>query len=171
MNESRSRVIRSGRIENDNWLGFAAVDAFPPGGSVFVDQPGWVLPLPLWKACRARLSGRRHPPAVWLDAGTDPATLLEDGRLIFPPDDIAFIAIDFSGHADRRGHALARALRDRHGWQGELRAVGDVRVETVHALSQAGFDSFTIRPGHDPLQALAALEGCPPVCGPGPRRT
>lgn len=170
MNESRSRVIRSGRIEHDNWLGFAAVDAFPPGGSVFVDQPGWVLPLPLWKACRGRLSGRRHPPAVWLGPDTDPASLLEDGRLIFPPDDIAFIAIDFPGHADRRGQALARALRDRYGWRGELRAVGDVRIETVRELSQAGFDSFTIRPGHDPLQALAALDGCPPAGRQGAMR-
>lgn len=66
MNESRSRVIRSGRIENDNWLGFAAVDAFPPGGSVFVDQPGWVLPLLLWKACRARAVVGIRRPSGWM---------------------------------------------------------------------------------------------------------
>lgn len=52
------------------------------------------------------------------------------------------IAIEFPAFNDGRGLSLAVLLRTRHGFTGELRAVGDVRADMIHYLYRCGFDSF-----------------------------
>ncbi|OPK46441.1 hypothetical protein B5G54_19450 [Ralstonia solanacearum] len=36
-------------------------------------------------------------------------------------------------------------------------ACGQVVIDTVHDLARCGFDSFALKPGHDPEAALKAL--------------
>lgn len=62
------------------------------------------------------------------------------------------IAIEFPVFHDGRGLSLAVLLRSRFGYEGELRAVGDVRPELIHYLRRCGFDSFVLAEG----QSLAA---------------
>lgn len=97
--------------------------------------------------------GRRR--GVRLAAGEIPEALA--GRL----EGLSLIAVEFAAFADGRGFSVARYLRQRLHWEGELRAVGDVLVDTVNYLARCGFDSFQLKPGHDPRDALRQLRWFP----------
>jgi uncharacterized protein (DUF934 family) len=81
-----------------------------------------------------------------------------------PKDDPAAIAgqlaraarveINFPKFGDGRGFSLARLLRERHGYKGELRAVGDVFRDQLFYMESCGFDAFELRDGEDPAGAL-----------------
>ena len=59
---------------------------------------------------------------------------------------------------DGRGYTLARLLRERHGYRGELRAIGDVLRDQLYYLSRCGFDAFAMRADQVPQQALSAFD-------------
>lgn len=76
------------------------------------------------------------------------------GLLIAPGehiDDIAAdlsrfssIAISFPAFTDGRGYSTARLLRERYGFEGEVRAVGDVLHDQVPFLWRCGFDALVV---------------------------
>ena len=53
---------------------------------------------------------------------------------------------------------IARLLRERYGYKGELRAVGVVARDHLQIMAQCGFDSFELREGEDAQSALAAFD-------------
>ncbi len=109
-------------------------------------------------------------PAVTLDGFLDQsnatAVRLEDGedaRQLLPfLDRLALIEIGFSAFGDGRGYSAARILRE-HGYEGELRAQGDVLVDQIAFMRRCGFDSFAPESAIDPDDAKAALERWPHV--------
>ncbi|MGB1092726.1 MAG: DUF934 domain-containing protein [Oceanobacter sp.] len=70
----------------------------------------------------------------------------------------ALISIDFPKFADGRGYSAARLLREKYGFEGELRAVGDVLVDQVFFMQRTGFTSLALREDQDENEALAALK-------------
>jgi uncharacterized protein (DUF934 family) len=52
------------------------------------------------------------------------------------------VALTFPKYRDGRAYSAARVLRERLGFRGELRAVGDVLLEMGHLLVRCGFDSL-----------------------------
>jgi uncharacterized protein (DUF934 family) len=91
------------------------------------------------------------PPDAVLQPGDDPASLA--GRLA----ELRVVAINFPKFGDGRGFSIARLLRERYGYKGELRAVGEVGRDHLFALAQCGFDAFELRAGENPEEALAAF--------------
>lgn len=85
-----------------------------------------------------------------------------------PTDDLAakaerigalgIIAVNFPKYGDGRGYSIARLLRERYGYKGELRAVGVVARDHLQLMAQCGFDSFLLREGEDAQAALAAFD-------------
>ncbi|HEY0295641.1 MAG TPA: DUF934 domain-containing protein [Bordetella sp.] len=148
-------LIRNGGIEADAWQVFQPTE----NSALPADEAGWIVPLPAWLSSPAALRARRHPVGVLLPSDTE----LKDwageagkpGKIDFTG--IAFIAVDFPVYTDGRGYTLAQQLRRQYGYAGELRAVGDVLIDTIHYQARVGFDSFLVKPGHDPAKALAAL--------------
>jgi uncharacterized protein (DUF934 family) len=61
------------------------------------------------------------------------------------------IAIEFPAFTDGRGLSLAVLLRTRFGFDGELRAVGDVRADILHYLYRCGFDSYLMNDEGSPV--------------------
>lgn len=59
-------------------------------------------------------------------------------------DRIALVALRFSKYSDGRPYSVARLLRDRHGYRGELRATGDVLRDQVKFLQRSGFDTLDV---------------------------
>ena len=55
------------------------------------------------------------------------------------------LAVDFPVFRDGRGYSTAALLRDRFGWSGELRAIGDVLIDQLLPMSRVGFDAFALR--------------------------
>jgi len=91
------------------------------------------------------------PDMAVLEASDDPATLAD--RL----DRLKAVAVRFPAFGDGRGYSIARLLRERYGYRGELRAIGAVARDHLYAMAQCGFDTFELRAGEDPQAALAAF--------------
>ncbi|PLK26378.1 DUF934 domain-containing protein [Novosphingobium sp. TH158] len=77
----------------------------------------------------------------------------DDARDLLPYlDRIRLVEVNFPAYTDGRGYSAARILREA-GYQGELRAVGDVLVDQLAYMRRCGFDSFA--PEHPLNQADA----------------
>lgn len=70
----------------------------------------------------------------------------------------ARIDVNFPKFGDGRGFSIARLLRERYGYKGELRAVGQVGRDHLYYMEQCGFDAFLLREGEDAAEALAAFD-------------
>src|SRR5260221_14366143 len=68
------------------------------------------------------------------------------------------VEVNFPKFGDGRGFSIGRLLRERYGYKGELRAVGQITRDHLFFLESCGFDAFELREGEDPHQALAAFE-------------
>jgi uncharacterized protein (DUF934 family) len=91
------------------------------------------------------------PEMALLEAGDDPGALAASlGRL-------KVVAVNFPKFGDGRGYSIARLLRERYGYRGELRAVGEVARDNLYFMAQCGFDAFQLRAGEDPEAALDAF--------------
>jgi len=70
----------------------------------------------------------------------------------------ARIEVNFPKFGDGRGFSIARLLRERYGYKGELRAIGEVARDHLYYMEQCGFDAFLLRDGEDVEEALAAFD-------------
>ena len=68
------------------------------------------------------------------------------------------VEVNFPKFGDGRGFSIARLLRERHGYRGELRAVGQVTRDHLLYLERVGFDAFELRDGEDAVEALGGFE-------------
>ncbi len=147
------QLIRNRQLADNPWQRLvlsegedAATLALPPGPLL--------LPLTVWLARREALT-TREDVGVWLGPTDDSALLANDlGSL-------RLIAVDFPKFADGRGYSTARLLRERHGYRGELRAIGDVGRDQLFYLARVGFDAFLIPDGRDAQEALEAFSDFP----------
>ena len=79
--------------------------------------------------------GQINATAVRLEAG-------DDARELLPHlGQIALVEISFPTFRDGRGYSAACILREA-GFEGELRAAGDVLVDQIPHMRRCGFDSF-----------------------------
>ena len=141
------QLIKQRLIADDRWTlvrEAASLADVPDGVPV-------IVPLKLWIERRAALIARGDA-GVWLAPDEDPAALAPDVRRL------PVIAVDFPIFSDGRGYSHARLLRERYGYEGELRAIGDVQRDQLYYLSQCGFDAFLVRDGKDAQAALAGLD-------------
>jgi uncharacterized protein (DUF934 family) len=69
----------------------------------------------------------------------------------------ARVEVNFPKFGDGRGFSIARLLRERYGYKGELRAVGQVARDHLYYMEQCGFDAFLLRDGEDVEEALAGF--------------
>ena len=91
------------------------------------------------------------PPDLVLEPTDDPAIVAGAVGLA------GVIAVNFPKFSDGRGYSIGRLLRERYGYKGELRAVGEVARDHLHAMEQCGFNAFQLREGEDPQEALEAF--------------
>jgi uncharacterized protein (DUF934 family) len=146
-------IIKNREIVEDYWqVVHAAEDgALPevaalPAGKVLV-------PLALWQAGRDALVASRGKDelGVWLAPDSEPADIVGDF------DKLALIGIDFPVFRDGRGYSIGRLLRERYGYKGELRAIGDVLRDQLRFYERCGFDAYALRADKDINDALKAF--------------
>lgn len=66
----------------------------------------------------------------------------DDARELIPHlERLSLVEVNFPAFGDGRGYSSARLLREA-GYDGELRAVGDVLVDQVAYMRRCGFDAF-----------------------------
>jgi uncharacterized protein (DUF934 family) len=71
---------------------------------------------------------------------------------------LPLIAVHFGSSGEGRGYTQARLLRERHGYKGELRAVGAIRADQIFFLARCGFDAFDLADGEDAATVIAQLD-------------
>jgi len=146
---------RRGGFAEDDWT-FVADDAAAPAEGPIV------VSLKRWLAEGEALAARKAPVGVAVEAGADAQAHLADlaGRPL--------IALAFAKFVDGRAFSYARMLRDRYGFKGELRAIGDVLIDEIPFMLRCGFDSFEVS-NPPTLRALQAgrLPGPPIHYQPG----
>jgi len=141
------RIIKGDQLVTDNWH-------LLPKDVALADVPNSddvIIPAALWLEHGHALTCRDGRLGIWLDSDEEPESIAGD------LEHFALIAINFPAFVDGRGYSYARLLRERFGWKGELRAIGDVLQDQLFFLKRCGFDAYVVRADRDPEAALKGL--------------
>lgn len=125
-----SDVFRNSAFVNDDVLAVADHDAIPAEGPI-------VVSLTRWRGERTMLAARKGSVGV----------RIEVAEAIESDDDFAgaaLVVLPFPKFSDGRSYSKARALRERLGFAGEIRAVGDVLQDQIPLMVRCGFTSFVV---------------------------
>ena len=99
--------------------------------------------------------GQTNATAVRLESGEDARELLA------MLDRLTLVVVHFPAFTDGRGYSMARILRERYGYAGEIRATGDVLCDQASLMTRCGFDAFDLAPHvsvDDWLEVLALVD-------------
>ena len=102
------------------------------------DTGGAIVSLVRWRREREALLRRAAPVGVEIAAGRDALEHLKDAA------DRPLVALRFEKFGDGRAFSYAILLRERHGFVGELRAIGDVLLDEIPLMQRCGFTSFEV---------------------------
>ena len=72
-------------------------------------------------------------------------------------NDLQMVVLRFKVFADGRAFSQSKLLRDRHGYQGQIRAVGDVIRDQLSFMQRCGFSQFQLSESEDVNQAIHAF--------------
>jgi uncharacterized protein (DUF934 family) len=129
-------LVKNGRITTDLFVQIADGAELPGDGAIlvpaarFLEDPQALL----------RRSGKLG--VIWPNNRN-----LDD--LVPYLDRLAAVALVFPSFRDGRAYSQARLLRERHGYDGELRATGQVLRDQFVFMSRAGFDAFEVKKDAD----------------------
>ncbi|MBB85149.1 MAG: oxidoreductase [Deltaproteobacteria bacterium] len=111
-----------------------------------------IVSLSRFQAEREALLARDADLGVWLDSDESPSEIAGDlGKL-------AVVACNFPAFNDGRGFSYARLLRERHGYEGEVRAIGEVMLEQAPFMARSGFSTFELGDVSDVAEFKAVIE-------------
>jgi uncharacterized protein (DUF934 family) len=127
------QLIKNNQIINDSWATLSKEECADgvPTGNVLV-------PVKVWLTNRETLSVR-NDIGLWFEGDDEPESIGAE-LTCFP-----VIAVNFSKFADGRGYSIARLIKERYNFNGELRAIGDVLRDQLYFLARCGFNSFQVR--------------------------
>ena len=119
-------------VVNNHWVDLSEemLELPIPAGDI-------VVPLSFYLECSADLLAREGRIGVKVNGD-------DDFSLLYPAlSHISMVAIEFPVLRDGRGYSIARQLV-RLGYQGEIRAVGDVAHDRLAFMQSSGFNAFLI---------------------------
>ena len=123
-------IWQDGAFRRDTWAKVDTTSALPEGAVI--------LPKKRWLAERGALGSRNGPLGLLIAAGETADDIAGDLSRF------AVIALDFPKFSDGRAFSTARLLREKHGYAGELRAVGNVLADQIPFMRRVGFDTFEV---------------------------
>lgn len=134
------KLVKEGALAADAWTHVTDDGELPDGGAVIVS-------LARFKADRDALMGRNAPLGLRLQSHEPPADVAEDLNRF------EVVALEFPIFRDGRGYTYAVHLRQRFGFDGEVRAVGDVLWDQIPNMLRCGVDTFEVADDF-PLEAF-----------------
>lgn len=133
--------------------GAVVADRFTPvaeDAELPADAPA-LIPLARLQRDAPALAGRNAELGVQIGSATRPEDIA--GLL----DRVCLVAVEFPKFRDGRGFTIARTLRERYGYTGEIRAVGHVLPDQHQFLLRCGFTSVAVPDGADLAPWTGAL--------------
>ena len=129
-------LVKNGRITTDLFVHVADGAELPGDGAILVSAARFL----------------EDPEAVLKRAGKV-GVIWPNNRdlddLVPYLDRLAAVALVFPTFRDGRAYSQARLLRERHGYDGELRATGQVLRDQFVFMPRAGFDAFEVKKDAD----------------------
>ena len=138
------QIIRDGRIVTDTFVHVADDAEIPATGDIIVSVERFRTERQSWE-------GRSGKVGLRVRSDQDAKSIAD---LV---DAVPLIAIAFPVFRDGRGYSTARLLRERYGYKGEVRAIGDVMRDQLFYMKRCGFDAFEIKAGKSIEDALNAF--------------
>jgi len=139
-----AQLLKDGQVTDNTWTLVAEDAAELPAGDILV-------PLNLWQQQGSELAQHGGTVGVWLVGNEEIETVAE--LLIKAP----VVAIQFPKFVDGRGFSMARLLRERYGYQGEIRAIGEIIRDQLYLLQRCGFNAFEFGAEVDLAEARKSL--------------
>lgn len=138
-------IIKDQKLVQDNYVEWTGEDELPPS------DVNVLVKLDVLTAHPQLAHNRTGKLGIKVAGETEPA--------IIEPflAQVALIAVEFPKFSDGRGYSLARLLRERYRFAGELRAVGDVLRDQLFFLHRVGFNAFAVREDRCSTDALNAF--------------
>jgi uncharacterized protein (DUF934 family) len=124
-------LFKYGKEITDEWV-------LAEDGAALPDASHLIVPLSRWREVRHELISHPAQIGVALAAGEFAEEIVED----LPH--LALVQVHFPSFADGRAFSTARALRERYGFKGEIRAAGDVLLDQIHFMQRCGIDAFQV---------------------------
>jgi len=129
-------LVKNGRITTDLFVHIADGAELPGDGAILVPAARFL------EDPEAMLRRAGKLGVIWPNNRN-----LDD--LVPYLDRLAAVALVFPSFRDGRAYSQARLLRERHGYDGELRATGQVLSDQFVFMSRAGFDAFEVKKDAD----------------------
>ncbi len=123
-------IVKNDTVIDNEWVSLDDAAPIPEGGENIL------VSLSRFQAERDALVARNGKLGVLLVPGDAPEELADHINRL------SLIAVEFPAYTDGRGYSYARILRERYGYQGELRAVGDVLRDQILNMHRCGFDAY-----------------------------
>lgn len=143
------KLIKDGAIIENNWTLIAKPEGDP--GEVVLPVGQIIIPLVIWQTQKSQLQTRKDI-GVWLDSDETAHQLGEEAQ------QLPLVAIHFPLFMDGRPFTTARLLRERYGFTGELRAIGNFIRDQLCYLRRCGVNAFAFaREDMDLPAALTSL--------------
>jgi uncharacterized protein (DUF934 family) len=144
-----TNIIKNRNVVADDWS-VLRLNEGDSADSVSIPAGRVIVPFSVWSAQRAQLLERAEV-GVWLSSDAQ-ADVVKDDLARF-----SLVAVDFPKFTDGRGYSIAYNLRTRLGYNGELRAIGDVLRDQLFYMQRVGFNAFAVRADKDINDALKGL--------------
>ncbi len=129
-------LINQQLVDQDSWQ---RADEAADFSSASVPAPADLLvSWEQWQGAREVLLARGGRLGIQIPNDLDLSELAAD----LPS--LALVAIDFPSFGDGRAFSLARLLRQRYGFSGQVRATGDVTWDRLRFMQRCGFDAMEI---------------------------
>ena len=132
-------INQNSTLEN-NWQIVVDQASELPQGNILVEASYWLKN-------QSELS-KRPNVGIYLNGDAD----LESLKDVL--DSFEVIAVNFPAFADGRGYSLARLLKERYHYKGEVRAIGDVLIDQLYFMKRCGFDTYLLKDGLEAEKAL-----------------
>jgi uncharacterized protein (DUF934 family) len=127
-------ILKHGALQPNEWQDLNDDAPLPESGNVIVS-------LDRWRRDEATLRVSNRQIGVRLQNTQSPLALASD------IDRLSLIVIDFPKFSDGRAFSQARLLRDRLGFKGEIRAVGNVLRDQYLFMTRCGIDAVELPDG------------------------
>lgn len=124
-------LVKDGQIVDDPWVTPSDDERLPADSPALISKARFLAELD-------GVSGRNAPLGLKLEAGEGLDGIEADLHRF------SLIVLSFPKYTDGRAYSLARLLRERHGFRGELRASGEVLRDQIPLMRRCGFDAFAI---------------------------
>jgi len=138
------RVIKDRQVSEDSWQRLADDQPLSDGDVIISYRR--------WREQGEDIAAHQGGLTICIDGDDD----IDEVAAV--AGQFAMIAVDFPSFRDGRCYSQACLLRERHGYRGEIRAVGDVLRDQLLYMSRCGIDAFVVRADRDAEDALKAFD-------------